>query len=407
MPIQQEQLKDINDIKEQTGYLIYSRDVVHRYSPAIGKLLDLFMDHLEDAFEAKRNGKEVVWVDFLHPTFIYACGAIPISIPDMARLGSMETMKQAEEFFQIPAETCSMVKSKIGGFYKYKDAPVKKAVFGSFACEPQFGVTALMESYGYDTFVFDIIRKPANATEEQTALAKKRYRRELEKAAKWINGKGVDLDILQKEMARNNRIHSKTDRLQELQKLHPTYMRSLPSMLLISAREGYYGQPERYEEILEELIAEFEALPSGSYCGKVVNLAWSGARGVDFSVFNAIDALGGCITGWNIAGSGEKRYKENKDPLEAYIDYAMGGRSTISMKEKRKQDEALFLKSNAAGIILYLTQGCTHQTIAREISRRYLSEKGIPTLALNGTAQIGEATGQVMTRVKAFIEMLS
>jgi benzoyl-CoA reductase/2-hydroxyglutaryl-CoA dehydratase subunit BcrC/BadD/HgdB len=41
------------------------------------------------------------------------------------------------------------------------------------------------------------------------------------------------------------------------------------------------------------------------------------------------------------------------------------------------------------------------------MKRIHMNKLGIPTLSLAGTAQIGEITGQTMTRLKAFIEMLS
>lgn len=398
---------DLKDIKEQTGYLTYSRDVVHSYSKGIGKLLDLFINHIDVAIQAKKNGKEVVWVERAPLMLMYACGAIPIAITDIARLGKMESIRTAEEFFHIPAETCAMVKEKIGGFYGYRHAPCKKIVLGRNICEPAFAASTLMKEFGYETHIFDIIEKPRRDTEGSVEFAKKKYEEELEKLSLWISGKPFDKEALHSAMIRANRINKKTHYILEMQHKHPTYMKSLPSMLLISGRDGYYGQPEAYEAVVDEIIAEFEALPEGTYNEKRVKLLWSGGRGIDFSVYNAVDVSGGYITRWNIVGSGSRPFDEDIDPLEAYLEHNFTGRNSRGMKEVNELDERIFHESGAAGVIIYLTQGCTHLVIGREVRRKYLNDKNIPTLFLSGTAQIGEATGQIMTRIKAFIEMLS
>lgn len=398
---------DIKDITEQKGYLIYSRDVVHSHSKAICKLLNFFMNHLEEAFEAKRRGENVILYDRIQPAFIYACGAIPIDMTDIARLGKMDAIRQAEEFFQVPAETCAMVKAKIGGFYNYKDSPCKKVLLGSTSCEPTFAAATLMNSFGYDTCVCDIIQNPVECSEEQKQRILEKYREELQKISMWISGREIDEERLHEELVRAERIRTKTDHLLELQRKHPAYMRALPAMLVESGSRGYYGQPERFEAVIDEIIEEFEALKDNEYNDHPIQIMWSGVRGVDFSVFNTIDFYGGCITGWNIPGSGGKHYDKNLSSLDAYIRYSMGDREAIGMRAASELDEEMFRQSGAAGIILYITQGCTHRTISQEVRRRYLNEKHIPTLALSGAAQIGEATGQVMTRIKAFLEMLS
>jgi len=45
--------------------------------------------------------------------------------------------------------------------------------------------------------------------------------------------------------------------------------------------------------------------------------------------------------------------------------------------------------------------------VDKEMWRNYFHQKGIPSINLEGSFQTGAPTGQLMTRVKAFIEMLS
>jgi benzoyl-CoA reductase/2-hydroxyglutaryl-CoA dehydratase subunit BcrC/BadD/HgdB len=64
-------------------------------------------------------------------------------------------------------------------------------------------------------------------------------------------------------------------------------------------------------------------------------------------------------------------------------------------------------KVNARGLILYGYIGCSFASIDREMWRRYFHEKGIPSIGLEGSFQTGAPSGQVVTRVKAFVEMLA
>lgn len=404
-----EEIRKVQDIKEQNDYLIYNRDVIHKHSKAIQTLLDFVLHHIDAALEEGKNGKKVVWIGSSNVCpLLYACGAIPLSIPDMARVGKMKTIQEAEDFFQIPAETCAMVKAVLGGFYHYKDSPCNHIMIPSVRCEPELTASSMLRRYGYDVFILDIAKKPISGTQERARLARERYREELEKLAFWISGKEIDREKLYREIVRANRIHKKLDELMELQWQHPTYMRALPTMLLLSGKECYYGQPDEYETILDAIIDEFKGLSPDEYKEELVKLVWSGARGVDFSVYNAIDICGGQIAGWQLPISGDHYFDETlEDSLDALLDYVTHGFNVAGQSDICAQTIKLFEKCHADGVLVYITLGCTFNTINAELRRRYVGERGIPTLALAGTAQIGEATGQVMTRLKAFIEMLS
>jgi benzoyl-CoA reductase/2-hydroxyglutaryl-CoA dehydratase subunit BcrC/BadD/HgdB len=41
------------------------------------------------------------------------------------------------------------------------------------------------------------------------------------------------------------------------------------------------------------------------------------------------------------------------------------------------------------------------------MQRKFLKELGVPNLFIDGTFQVGKPTGQLLTRVSAFMEMLS
>jgi benzoyl-CoA reductase/2-hydroxyglutaryl-CoA dehydratase subunit BcrC/BadD/HgdB len=61
----------------------------------------------------------------------------------------------------------------------------------------------------------------------------------------------------------------------------------------------------------------------------------------------------------------------------------------------------------ATGILFYGYIGCSFGSIHREIQAEHFHRKGMPSIMLEGTFQVGPPTGQLLTRVKAFVEMLS
>lgn len=180
-------------------------------------------------------------------------------------------------------------------------------------------------------------------------------------------------------------------------------------MLIISGNNGYYGEPEKYESHLDAIISEMEELSEDEYSDSRVRLIWNGARGVDFSIFNTVDAAGGCIVGWTIAGTNKRRFDLSKEPLEAFLDvfYTMGPVGSNDVHRQCENVANLYRTRGANGVILYVSQGCSHLTIPLEVRRKYLNEKGIPTLALATTAKVGDDSGQIQTRIKAFLEMIA
>lgn len=401
-------IEDLKAVTEQKGYLRYSRDVIHPHSPAAKKLINLVIDHFDAAFEKARNGKQVIWHNAPGRPLIYACDTIPLDLADLGRYGSDAYIAEAERFFQIPAETCAMVKAVAGGLYQYKEENITKIVDNGLRCEPEITILSTLDRYGYDCFIMETFQRPLDNNPRRVSLVEQTYRDEYERIAKWLTGKEVDKEKLRAELKRTNRIRHKVRKLLELEKNHNTYYRTIPIFLAYNGVDSYYGQPDEYESIIDEMIEEISRIPEGSYHDdKLVKLVWSGARGVDFSVYNTVDIAGGTIAGWNLPANLYSDYDITIDPLDALVKFEVKSGRSNNMDEACAFDANLAKEVGAKGEILFLTLGCTLLTVSVEMKRIHLNSIGIPTLSLAGIAQIGEVTGQTMTRLKAFIEMLS
>jgi hypothetical protein len=84
---------NIEDVQNQRDYLIYSKEV-HRYSKAVGKLLDLSASYIADAEKAYKEGKPAVWcrASAWEVPLIYSLGIIPVVFSEMGRLSDKEAM---------------------------------------------------------------------------------------------------------------------------------------------------------------------------------------------------------------------------------------------------------------------------------------------------------------------------
>lgn len=392
----------------QVSHIEYSRDVIHSYSGGIKKIFDLALSYVYYAEEQHKKGANAVWFQAkAEAPLILACDAIPVAFTEAGRLGSPNALTVASDVYQIPEDICSMVRVNIGEWYLRKNK-IKRILGLGSACEAYNIMFEVMKKEGYDVYTIDTAYRAPDMDHDRYESMLKFYEEEVRQAARWINGKELDEDKFRYEIERRNRINRKLRKICDLRKLHPTYLKSLPAMYMISATGHFFGRPEEYEEALDMIISEFEALKADEYNEKTVPLAWSGGRGQEFGIFEAIDEAGGAVIDWHLPTPYEYDYPDwEKDPVRSYSQYLLGkdtGGNTIDKLDLLGES---IKASGAKGVLLYGYVGCTFSGIDRELQRQYYRRHDIPCLSLDGSFQVGMPSGQLITRVKAFVEMLS
>ena len=396
-------------LESQIAYVLQNKEE-HGYSPAIGKLFDLVLTYIDDAEDAVRKGQKAAWVMGLwEAPLFYACDTIPISLAELGRLGSAEANTVAEDHFQIPKETCSMVTTLLGEWYLRRNSPVKRVVVYNGYCEPLNQGWELIRSEGYEVHRIDGIACPPDADADERRQEMARFLvGEFQKAARWLTGKPVDEARLAVEIRRANRILRKIRQIFDLRLKNPLYFRSLATMCMLMGSAHYFGKPDEYEAVLDGLIDELQTadfVPPKR--GKIVPLAWFGARGQEFGVYKAVDDAGGAIVGWYSSNPWLHDWREDLPPLEAVAEYWVNRTSMTSMDNRLRNLEKVIELSGARGILQYTYVGCSYGGIYHEIQRDHFQAKGIPSMSLEGSFQVGPPTGQLLTRVRAFVEMLS
>lgn len=400
-------IDSIKEINTQEGHVRFCMEVTDRHSPAAVKLLDLGFNCIKYADEAAREGKNVIYFPQIGYPLAFASGAIPMFLMEMGRLATSAQIQAAEEQFQILPETCAMSKATLGTLYLHRNNGIKRFVSWGSRCEPLLQVAEMAKGFGYDVHIMDVGIRPGADDPAALENERRRYLREFLEVADWAGyGKPLDKNRLWEALALQNRIQKKMLHFLELRREHCTYCSSLTTSFLFGGNGFYYGKPREFEQILDALNAEMEALKPGEYNDARVRLMWAGPRGIDFGIYNAVDASGGSVVA--LQYSMNKFYDLDIDPLEAFLSYEYDGYKAGGggIRKKIRGQEMIFRKSGAQGAIISAPLACTYITIEAEIKRKYFQEQKIPCLHLTTTYQTGEASGQTLTRIKAFVEML-
>jgi benzoyl-CoA reductase/2-hydroxyglutaryl-CoA dehydratase subunit BcrC/BadD/HgdB len=225
-----------------------------------------------------------------------------------------------------------------------------------------------------------------------------------------LDGENPDENKIGEEVKRLNRIIDKVHHVIDLRRTKPLYMRSLPTMYLLNGLGHLYGRPDEFEDVVTELEEELQSeVPGFENSKDYVPLVWSGGRGQEFGVYHAIDICGGAVVGWMTPNNYIRKYPEDVPPMESITRYLFGNAQSrnLPVMYRNQAIEQEVHKSGAKGVILYGYVGCAIQGAQAEINRAYLKEKGITSLSVEGTFQVGQPSGQLLTRVSAFMEMLA
>jgi benzoyl-CoA reductase/2-hydroxyglutaryl-CoA dehydratase subunit BcrC/BadD/HgdB len=393
--------------QSQLEHIRYSRDVIHGYSEGIKRLFDLAVAYVYDAEKAFKAGKSVIWTwGIWDGPLVYACDTIPVSYTELGRLGSYEALTVAEDRYQLPREACSMVKTTLGEWH-LRAGGINRILGFCASCEPYNLASELAKTQGYDVHYIDTVYLPPKFEPKRYDEIVRFFVDEMNKAAKWMTGSNLDESKMARELKRRNGMLRKVRQIMQLRLTNPLYMRSLPTMFMLMGSGHYFGKPEEYDEMLSLLLEELQQADVVESHKKVVPLVWAGGRGQEFGVYQAVDDAGGAILGWVIPTPFARDYREDLPPIEAYARHYLDGQLAGATVYRRRAIEDQVKLTGARGIILYGYVGCSYSGIDHEMHREYFHKQGVSSLSLEGSFQVGPPTGQIITRVRAFVEMLS
>ena len=394
--------------KNQLDQLLKSKTVSHSYSPGVEKLINLAETYLSDAEKMAERGENVVWMQgWQFIPLAYSCGVIPIMYSEMGLVGGEEAIAIAEKNYQVPPETCSMVKISLGEWYLRRNSPIKR-IFGlDSACEPYNIAWEMLKNENYDIYTADVLYRAPGIEGERYEGLVRHFINETDRLALWFTGgKSADEKKFAAELKRKNRCMEKIRRIVDLRIDNPLYIKSLPMMFLLAGLNHYYGKPDVFGEVLDEIVTELEKCrPDSPADGTPVPLVWVGARSQNFGLYEAIDRAGGALLGF-VNAPFKKAFREDLPPAESVARYTLNGQAAGAAVYRRGYVVEQVRKTGAKGIILHGFIGCSNGSVTNEMFGNYFREQGVPCLNLEGSFQVGPPSGQVLTRIAAFIEAL-
>jgi benzoyl-CoA reductase/2-hydroxyglutaryl-CoA dehydratase subunit BcrC/BadD/HgdB len=356
-------------------------------------------------------GKSVIWGGWSWESpLIYACDTTPGGFEHLWHDDSRRSESIAEDYFQIPGEFCSMIKAMIGRLHTDRDKAIKRLLHFGSGCEPMSSVLELAKRDGYDVQTLETVS--AFRAEEKRPAGVAMLVSELRRIALWLTGRPVDEERLALEIRRKNRILAKVQRVLDLRARHPLYIPGVQTKQIFLGSMHAFGHIDRFSEVLDTLADELEELDRSPETATYIPLVLAGSVG-NQRLFEAIEEAGGGIAGWIYHGA--HPYDESLPPLESLAHYVLDaqGRGDLgeavgaSVAYRRLLVEEEVRKTGAKGVISSSIIGCPYASLMQQLERDHFKELGIPLIALETDVHREPPTEEQITRVKAFIEMLS
>ncbi len=394
------------EANSQHEFISYRKKETQKYSEGIPRLLDLAENYVSDAEKAAAEGKKVAWVTEV-AVMAYATGTIPVTHSELGRLASPESIVIAENHFQTPRDICTMVNVCLGEWYLRRNK-INRIVGDNNMCEAFNMAWELLKRDGFEVHRIEGTCPTARLSEEGKKHRYELYKKELEDLGRWLNdGNDIDQESLRYWLDFENNIHGKIKHIMDLRAKNPLFLKSLETLYMLIGSTNYFGKPEEYKKAIELIEKELEEDKYHPDASNIIPLIWTGGRGQEFSIFQTIDEFGGAILGWEIPTPYHMTYDLSLPPIDAltkanFEHYHIGPTMQRAQFTKRQVD-----RFGAKGVLIYHYIGCSLGGIHRELTRNYFHEIGVPCLAFDGNFDVGAPSGQLITRVKAFMEMLS
>ena len=341
---------------------------------------------------------------------VYACDVMPVGYDQLWYDDSRGSEAIAEDHFQVPGEFCSMIKAMIGRLHRDRDNSIKRILHFGSGCEPISAVLELATRDGYDVQTVETVT--AFRSDEKRAAGVAILVSELKRIAIWLTGKPVDEERVAVEIRRKNWILAKVQRVLDLRARHPLYIPGIPTKHIFLGSMHMFGAPERFAEVLDTLAEELEELDHYPETADYIPLVLAGSVG-NQRLFEAIEEAGGGIVGWVYHGA--KLYDETLPPLESLAHYVLDAQargdlgeavgSSVSYRRHLVEEEVR--KTGARGVISSSIIGCPYASLMQQLEREHFRKLGVPLIALETDVHREPPTEEQITRVKAFIEMLT
>ena len=366
---------------------------------------------IKELLDAKAQGRKIVgsYCAFVPEELILAVDGISVGLCTGADFAT-DLVDQV-----LPRNTCSLIKSAFG-FKLGKVCPYVEAcdlVVGENTCDGKKKAYEILRQFIPHLYVIDL---PQVKSEAGKALIRAEYKRFAAKLEE-LSGRKLEPAKLQAAIATVNAKRTALKRLAAIRRADPAPISGLDSLLI--SQISFYDDPVRFIGALNQLCDELErrvAKAEGVFPARRPRVVVSGCPMAvpNWKLPAIVESSGavivgeeGCVgersTRWLTAETGQSVDEMIALIADRYlqIDCAVFTPNPSRLDYVRQITRG----RNADGVIHYTLQFCQPYQMEAGPVVQQLEGESIPTLRID-TDYSQEDTGQIRTRVEAFVEQL-
>ena len=356
--------------------------------------------------EFKEKGTPIIgaYCSYFPREIAIAMGAVPVGLCS----SSEETVQIAESI--LPKNICPLIKSSYGyaisdrcPYFHFSDL-----VVGETTCDGKKKMYEMMAEFK-DVFVMEL---PNIQSEKGLELWKQeiiRLKHYLEEKFQVV----ITEDDIKHAIQIENRRRIALKRLYEVMKLDPVPIMGMELLDVLYGSKyklNLEKVPKELDALTNQILEEYEEKPKKEHRPRIL-ITGCPIGGDSKKVVKAIENNGGVIVCLDDCG-GERTNRqmvdENADDiLRAISDrYLKVNCSVMTPNTGRMENtKEMIQKYKVDGVIEVILQACHTFNIEAEKMRQAVKEIGIPYMKLDTDYSMADS-GQIATRISAFIEML-
>ena len=364
-----------------------------------------------ELLKEKEQGRKIVgsYCVFVPEEIVQAANATLVGLCS----GADFAMEEVEKY--LPRNTCSLIKSSLG-FKLGKVCPFLESadmIVGENTCDGKKKFYETFSELVPNMYVMDL---PQVKSEQGKELMRAEFYRFLQ-SLQDITGYRVDVESLKQGIKTVNEKRKAIHRLQSLRKADPAPISGLDSLL---ANQIYlYEDPQRFTREVHKLCDELEERierGEGAFPANTPRILITGCPMAvpNWKVPYIVESEGAVIVGEEscVGERGNRNLTRDDgesldDLMEAVLDRYFQIDCAIFTPNQERTEHILDMakRYQADGVIHYGLQFCQPYIQESFSVEKALQENDIPVLRLE-TDYSQEDTGQLRTRVEAFVEML-
>ena len=377
------------------------------------EIFDNFSDARKEGFlkvkELKENGKNVVGIfcTYTPKELIVAADAIAVGL-----CGTSEDPIPAAEK-ELPRNLCPLIKSSYG-FALTDQCPYtyfSDLLVGETTCD---GKKKMYELLG-EMKPMHIMQLPQNYKDKESLEMWKSEIIKLKKRMEEQFGVCITDEKIKDAIKLVNEERKATKEFYELSALTPPPLKGLDMQKTLEGIKFKFERTQIIDELkalTERIKAEYEAgnRPVSEDAPRIL-VTGCPLGGVADKVIKAIEDSGGVVVCYENCGgvkANETLVDESKDPYDAIAEkYLSIPCSVMSPNDDRMELlSEMTEKYKIDGVVEIILQAChTYNVETIEVKKRVNGKHGLPYLCLE-TDYSKSDTGQILTRIGAFIEMM-